>query len=56
MNILLKNELEVCILSSFMIRWLDLAISRMACHMKMVMIFALPPIVKSSLHILKAFV
>ena len=37
MNILLKNELEVCILSSLMIRWLDLAISRMAYHMKMVM-------------------
>ena len=37
MNILLKNELEVCILSSLMIRWLDLAISRMAYHMKIVM-------------------
>ena len=33
----MKNELVVCILSSLMIRWLDLAISRMAYHMKMVM-------------------
>ena len=31
----MKNELDICIFSS--LRWLDLAISRMTHHMKMVM-------------------